>query len=59
MSCEAARPPLQDLGRWQCSGCHWVFKMPWRQVCPACKRSDYWTGSVAPDGAVWPGKATP
>lgn len=51
--------PLRDAGRWQCSGCRWVFRMPWQRVCPACHREDYWTASVAPDGAVWPSEPTP
>ncbi len=39
---------------WQCSGCGWAFPGPWKKVCPACYREDYWTGSVSPDAAIWP-----
>lgn len=28
--------------------------MKWQKVCPACQRADYWCGSAAHDGAVWP-----
>lgn len=49
------REPLVDRGRWQCSGCRWVFLLPWQKKCPACGRLDYWTGSVAVDGRPWPG----
>jgi hypothetical protein len=48
--------PMVDGGRWQCSGCHWVFTGGWQRRCIACGRIDYWCGSVDPNGDQWPGE---
>ena len=41
---------------WQCSGCRFVFPMPWKKLCPSCGLSDFWSGSVDPMAPAWPGK---
>jgi protein gp37 len=35
---------------WQCSGCLHYFSSPHREVCPACGRTGYWSGSHAGNG---------
>jgi protein gp37 len=35
---------------WQCSGCRRYFSGPHREVCPACWRTGYWSGSHGGNG---------
>lgn len=45
--------PLVDEGRWQCSGCRFVFVMSYQKECPNCRRIGYWSGSIDPAAPVW------